>query len=320
MPNARGYDVLGIGNPIMDQILPVSEEYLSTISGAKGGMEPVDYESFLKIIKNAGRHPTLIAGGSGTNTIKGLAEFGEKCAVIGSIGNDALSKIYLSSLLKLGIVPLYTQCPIPTAQVVCLITPDGERTCRAYLGASLEMKADYLHPDYFEGVKLVHIEGYSLLNGTLTEKSMELAKKAGAKISFDLGSFEIASRYKQRIIHLISKYVDILFANANETKALTQLDAESGCGVLKDICEIAIVLMGENGCWVGSGNQKEQYPAFKADVIDTTGAGDLFASGFLHGHLTGKSLAECARYGALAGAAVVQTLGAEISQEGWEKN
>lgn len=319
MPNKYNYEVLGIGNPIMDQILLVSEEYMASIFGVKGGMETVDYETLIKIIDNAEVTPTLIAGGSGTNTIKGLAQFGEKCAVAGMIGDDPYAKKFLNRLSAMGITPLYSRCSIPTAQVACLVTPDGERSCRTFLGASKEMRGDLLLAEHFEGVKLVHIEGYSLLNESLTEKSMELAKSVNAKISFDLASLEIAQQYKQRIIHLVSQYVDILFANEDETFALTQLNPELGCDILKDICEVAVVKMGKNGCWVGCGAQKEHYPAFPVTPVDTTGAGDLFASGFLYGCLQDKSFAECARYGALAGAAVVQVIGAEIPQAGWDQ-
>lgn len=319
MANPRGYEILGIGNPIVDQILPVPQEYLSTIPGVKGGMEPIDYKMLMHILKSAGTPPLVIVGGSGTNTIKGLAELGEKCAVAGMIGNDLNAKKCISRLEALGITSLYTQSSTPTAQVACLVTPDGERTCRTFLGASLEMKGEHLSPEYFEGVKLVHIEGYSLFNETLTEKSMELAKAANAKISFDLASFEIVAQHKQRIIRLVSKYVDILFGNEEETRALTALEPEAGCGLLKDLCEISVVLMGKKGCWVGSSNQKQHYPALVVEAIDTTGAGDLFASGFLYGYLKEKSLAECARYGAVTGAAVVQVLGAEISSSGWQQ-
>lgn len=319
MPNPRGYEILGIGNPTMDQIIPVSDDFLATLPGKKGGMVVVDFEAFQRIIKNANTPSTLIAGGSGANTIKGLAEFGEKCALVGMIGNDSHAKFYLQRLASLGITPLCIECPIPTSEAACLVTPDGDRTCRTYLGSSNEMKEEYILPEYFEGVKLVHIEGYSLMSGAMTEKAMGMAKEAGAKISFDLGSFEIATRYKERIIHLVSLYVDILFGNENEARALTQLPPDAGCDILKNICEVAVIMNGTNGCWVGTGNQKEHYQAIKVNVIDSTGAGDLFASGFLHGYINGKTIAECAHYGTLAGATVVQTLGAEIPPEGWQQ-
>lgn len=219
----------------------------------------------------------------------------------------------------MNIVPLYTQSTAPTAQVVCLITPDRERTLRSFLGASQEMKAEDLKPEQFENVKLVHIEGYSLLNESLTERAMELAKEAKAKISFDLASFEITQAYKDKIIYLLSHYVDILFANEAETKMLTGLSPEKGSDILKDICQTVIILQGSKGCWVARRETKFHHPAFSVQSIDTTGAGDLFASGFLHGYLSQSSLQECARFGSLIGAAAVQYLGAEIPAEKWEE-
>lgn len=319
MSNILKYEVLGIGNPVMDLILFISEAYLSSLFGAKRGMEIVDQETLQAIINNSHSIPQYIAGGSAANAIIGLAHFGEKCAITGMIGEDKYAQIYLKHLDQLKIVPLYFYCPIPTAQAACLVTPDGERTCRTFLGASQKMTGDLLPPSFFEGAKLVHVEGYSLLNEGLTERGMELAKQVGAKVSFDLASLEIASRFRKRILSLIPHYVDILFANEDETRALTGLEPESGCIALKELCEIAVVSIGKNGCFVGHGAHCNHYPAFPVKPLDTTGAGDLFASGFLHGYLQGKELSECARYGALCGAEVVQVLGAEIPPEGWQR-
>lgn len=320
MPESKEYDVIGIGAPVIDQILPISEEYLSQIPGNKGGMIAVDYESFLKIVAGSKAEALLIIGGSSSNTIKGLAQLGQKCAIIGKIGSDLAGKKFLESMLALGVTPLFLQSSSPTGQVACLVTPEGERTFRSFLGASSEMKADELIPEQFEKARLVHIEGYTLLAGTsLTQRAMELAKNANAKVSFDLASFEIVHDYKETIIDLISRHVDVLFANVEEIKALTGLPPEKGCSILKDICETVVVLAGKQGCWVGHRESIIYQPAFSVETIDTTGAGDLFASGFLHGYLTGQSLEECARFGAITGAAVVQVLGTDIPLKKWEE-
>lgn len=312
------YEILGIANPVMDHIICVTEEYLSIIPGKKGGMIEVDYETFVEIIQKSGTQPTLIAGGSGSNTIKGLANLGQRCALVGMIGTDSIAKQFLESIQELGITPLFHISSSPTTQVLCLITPDGERTLRGLLGASQEMTGSNLNPTTFQGVKLVHIEGYTLLNETLTEKAMILAKEAGAKISFDIASFEIAGQYKEKIIYLISRYVDVLFANAEETTTLTQTTPEKGCEVLKELCETVVVLRGKQGCIIGSKDKTILCPAFPIDnPLDTTGAGDLFASGFLHGYLTQQSLTECARYGAVTASSVVQIIGAEIPSHEW---
>lgn len=312
------HEVLGVGAPLLDHLLQVDEAYLETVPGEKHGMETVEYPAMVQIIEGSHTVPKQIAGGSCANAIKGLASLGQKCAMTGKIGKDAIGEKVHRDLLDQGITPLLHYSSTPTGHVTCLITPDGKRTCRAYLGASQEMGPDDLKADHFSPTKLVHIEGYTLLCSGLTHRAMELAKEAGAKISFDLGSFEIVESYRNLVMDLVSEYVDILFANEDETLALTGEDPQDGCEILKTLTEVAVVMIGKKGCWVGHGSETFHVPGYPIDQpIDTTGAGDLFASGFLHGYLEGRPLAECAKYGALTGNAVVQVVGAEIPESMW---
>lgn len=318
MPVEAQCDVLGVGAPIIDYVIVTSDEYLAQVPGEKGGMVVVEYELLLSIIENSGSQPLIIAGGSGANTIKGLANFGHQCGLIGKIGKDHAGQKFLESMRSLKIIPYLSQTSTPTAQVVCLITPDGERTMRSFLGATQEMSAEDLDPKVFKGTKLVHIEGYSLLNGELAQTAMQYAKNNGAKVSFDLGSFEVVLTYKQRILDLLSCYVDVIFANADEIQALFQLSPEKGCSILNSMCPTAVVLLGKEGCLVGTESNQVHCPAFPVKAVDTTGAGDLFASGFLHGYLQGLLPEECARYGALTAAAVVQVQGVDIPLQVWQ--
>lgn len=315
-PNIK-HSVLGVGAPILDYLIHVSEEYLIAIGGKKGGMEVVDYETMLSIIENSGHIPKEVAGGSSTNTIKGLARLGHACAVTGKIGQDFRGEKVLKSLAALNIATHYRYSATPTAHVASLITPDGMRTMRSFLGACSEMCGEDLQPKIFEGAGLVHIEGYTLLCRQLTKTAMVLAKEAGALVSFDLGSFEVINTFKLEITDLLSNYVNIVFANEDEIHALFEQPPHQGCAMLSSLCELAVVMLGKKGCLVGYRGNVKAYPAYPVVAIDTTGAGDLFASGFLHGYLQGKPLEECAHYGALTGAAVVQVIGAEIPDELW---
>lgn len=320
MSTDQSHEIIGIGSPFIDHIIEVSEELLTQIPGAKGGMVAVDYQTLIQLLADMGGHqPALILGGSGANTIKGLANLGHRCALIGRIGRDVMGKRFLEHLEEIGVTSFLQHSDTPTAQVVCLVTPDRERTMRSFLGASQEMTGKDLDPAVFKGARLVHIEGYSLFKESLTQRAMELAKEAGAKISFDLGSFEVVQAFQSTIIELLARYVDIVFANVDETRQLTRLDPEKGCGVLSDLCSTAVILAGKEGCWIGNRNRQIKVPAFPVEPIDSTGAGDLFASGFLHGYLQGRSLEECARYGALAGAAVVQVFGVNLTPEHWQQ-
>lgn len=317
--SSSDYEILGIGTPILDNVLCVSNDFVAALQGKKGGMEPVTFDEFTKIIVDSSQPPLLIPGGSTANTLKGLASLGEKSAFFGKIGNDEAGGKFQQGLRDAGIISLLHQTTMPTAQVLCLLTPDNERTCRSFLGAGLEMNPDDLHKDLFKGVKLVHMEGFVLLYDSFAIKAMQLAKEAGAKVSFTLGSFEVVERYKERIINLLANHVDILFANSKEVQALTRLDPDKGCNLLKDLCETVVVTMGEKGCWAANKNEKIYQTALKVTPIDTTGAGDLFASGFLHGYLAQKPLLECTLYGTRIAGEVVQVLGAEIPSDIWSK-
>jgi sugar/nucleoside kinase (ribokinase family) len=304
--------ILGIGTPILDYTVRVENSFVDSLPGKKGGMVPVTSEQFDEILKSSHTHPLIMAGGSCSNAIKGLASLGFDCALLGIIGHDTNADEYYAQIRALGITPLFQTSSVPTAKVLCLITPDGQRTCRSYLGASQEIDVNAITPDLFQNKKLVHIEGYSLLQGQLPELVMQLAKDAGALISFDLASFEIVEQFKDRIRFLLSNYVDILFANEDETQALTGHQGEIGCQELAKLARIAVVMQGSKGCLVGSKDELLHELAIKVNVVDTTGAGDYFASGFLGAYLQNKSLRECAASGNKMAAKVVQVFGTNI--------
>lgn len=281
-------------------------------------MELITNDAFTALLGACGIPDAKIAGGSAANVIRGLAHLGWHCALKGKVGDDESSKIFFNSIKNLPITPLFIKSVLPTGRALCLVTPDGQRTMRTSLGASSEMTAEELHPIDFAGMRLVHIEGYSLHRQGFAERMIGLAKEAGAQISFDLASHETVTLYRERLFNLL-KQVDIVIANADEAKALTGLEPKQSCAFLKEICPTALVLFGEGGCWVGQGSRLVHGPAIKGTVIDTTGAGDLFTSGFLHGYLKGKSLEECAYAGTLVANAVIQVLGPEISLAKWEQ-
>lgn len=315
------YDVVGLGAPVVDQVLLVSEEFLSTVCGEKGGQVPIDYATLREIIDSSEKIPKMFPGGSSTNTIKGLGNLGRKCALIGMIGSDKEGENFSTSLLDLGIVPLLAKSPSsPTSQVLCMVTPDGERTMRSYLAASTEMTCNDLSDKDFKKIKLLHVEGYGVYNMSLLLSAMDFAKEEGAKISLDLASFEVVQQFKREFLDILDSYVDVVFANEKEVDVLFGLGEKKSCQELAKLCEVAVVLMGGDGCYVSEGSFLHHCPAFTVPcVIDSTGAGDLFAGGFLHGYLGGIELEECARYGALLGAEVIQSQGAEIPLQNWEK-
>jgi sugar/nucleoside kinase (ribokinase family) len=313
-------EVVAIGSVLVDHMLFVQEDYLSTIPGKKGGMEEVDYPQMVSIIEKSGTIPTVASGGSAANFIKGLGKLGHKTAFIGKCGQDPMAQVFLQGLLQAQVTTHLIPCNTPTGHVACLVTPDGKRTCRTFAGASKELSHQDLHQDFFHGAKWVHIEAYQLLNGTVVETAMYRAKEAGAKISFDLSSFELVTSQRERILSLLKQFVDLVFGNQDEAAALFGPDPKATCDNLRKLCSLAVIMMGEKGCLVGSDQVKEiqSFDAFPVKPVDTTGAGDLFESGFIHGLLLGKPLADCARYGALLGQAIVQVPGVELPEATWE--
>jgi sugar/nucleoside kinase (ribokinase family) len=313
------YRVLGVGHACIDLLIPVSEEFLKHVPGKKGGTQPISIEELNHLISLSHQQPYLATGGSSANAIKGLAALGEKCAFISNVGNDPLGEHFIQYMNNLGIATLFSKSIHPTCRVLCLITPDGQRTLRFYAGCSEEMTESVLHPDIFKGITHMHIDAYTMRNDNLVESAMKLAKEANATVSIDLSSFEIIQQFHQPLLKLLHQYVDIVFVNEMEIKALLHLEPFEGCHQLQKMCSIAIILMGDKGCLVGHQGKVFHIPSFPAHVVDTTGAGDLFASGFLYGYLQGYSLEKCAKLGNRLGKAIVEVEGAELSLEKWKE-
>lgn len=314
------FRILGLGGTCMDLLVPISNEFLSTLPGKKGGAEEITFSELIQIMENNGTIPSLATGGSCANTMKGISSLGEPCALLGKVGAGAWGDFFVSCMEQCGVVPLLHRSKAGSPCVLCLITPDGQRTMRFAEGCSREMTPLYLNPSYLKNVDLVHVEGYGLRNPGLVKRMMELAKEANKIVSFDPSCFELIEEHYELIHELLrNRYIDILFTNSDEVTALTGLPPKEGCAKLSEFCQISVVLLGASGCLVAHKDGMFDSPAFPAEAIDTTGAGDLFASGFLYGYINGASLEQCARNGNLLGHAVVEVVGAEIPQERWEK-
>jgi sugar/nucleoside kinase (ribokinase family) len=315
---ASGYQVLGLGSPCIDYIVSVGEEELARLQLQKGGWREIESGPLKELmIKCHEEH--IFTGDCTSNTIKGLASLGVPCGLTGRVGNDTLGRHIRAIFNGLHVATLFSESGHATDQIACLVTPDGERSfCGSFL-AHKEISEKDLVPADFEGVKLVHMEGYHLINGTYMETSMKLAKAAGAKISLDLANTGLVKKFRERILGMLETYADILFANEEEAFALTHLPPEKSAMFLKNYCPLVIVKVAEKGCWVCSDEGLFHAPGIPTNVVDTTGAGDIFASAFLYAHLNGYSLRTCADMGNLAGSAVVAKYGAELPLSKWEE-
>jgi len=318
----RPYDILGVGSACVDMVYRVDDDFLQSIGIKKGDGQRAEWDIFSSVIekcKTRGYTPLISTGGSASNTIKGLASLGNSAAFYSKVGNDEFGAFCRKTYHKLGIKTLLTTSDLPTTQIAVFVTEDHQRTFLSFSGASSLMPEDPLTSQNFENVRLMHIEGYLLdeLSIPYVEKVMTLAKSQKAIVSLDLGCPRIAKTFSAEILHLLKTAVDIVIGNANEVQELVNLPQKDGCAALAKYGPITIVLNGKDGCWVGHNNEVFSSPATKVDVIDTTGAGDLFACGFLHGYLKGYNLPDCAWLGNLLGGAAVSTLGAEIPDHKW---
>jgi sugar/nucleoside kinase (ribokinase family) len=313
-------EVLGIGAPLMDHFLPVSEEFLSQISGRKGGMEQVSDGKFREIMDKIHSQSTPIPAGCTVNIVKGLAHLGHSCKFLGKAGQDVTADAFSKYLESIGVKTDIIPSKTPTAQALCLVTPDGERTIRTFIGAAGKIKAKHVSDELFENVRHAHIEGYCIYRGDLIDRVVELAHKNKVSVSMDLGSFETVEHFKDHFFEIIKKKVDILFANDKEAKALTQQSPKEACQTLGKFCETVVITEGPRGCWVTSKDLEDPIhcdaqPVEK--VVDTTGAGDAFACGFIHGFLNRLSTMECAQRGGLAASMMIQIQGTNLSKSAW---
>ncbi len=317
-PN-KNYDILSLSSAFIDYVIKVNDEELSEMKYEKGSWAPIEYASLQTLLKKNDKKILSFSGGNGANVIKALAKIGQKCAVLGKIGSDEKAVFYLQCLKNLDITPILHKGELPTGQAICFITPDGESTMRSYAGSSIDTQKIPLDLSIFHKIKLFHIEVYQLQNPVLLKEAIEEAKKQKAKISLDLCNKEMVKIYKDELLNIIPKYIDIIFCNDREAFELTHLPPQEACDFLASFCEIAVITMGGHGCWVKGGKIKFYTPAFQVDVVDTTGAGDLFASGFLHGYLNNAPLQTCAWIGSYLASKVVQNYGSEIPDSTWKE-
>ena len=262
----------------------------------------------------------MAAGGSTANTMSGAAKLGVKTGYIGKVGNDDLGRFFANEMTKTNVRPLMLNTDTPTGCAIAIISKDGERTFATYLGAALELSADDIRQEMFDGWDLLYLEGYLVLNQALVNKSLQLAKAKGMTIAIDLASYNIVEANRDYLNDIVKNYIDIVFANEEEAKAFSGLeDPEAALHYLASMCDIAIVKVGAKGSYAQHGDQVVKIDPIPAKVVDTTGAGDLWAAGFLSGYVNNEPLEKCVKRGATVAANIIEVLGAKMDDERWEK-
>jgi sugar/nucleoside kinase (ribokinase family) len=310
------YDVVGIGNAIVDIIGRCSDAFLTEHGATKGHMRLVDAETVVSLYKAMG--PAIeISGGSAANTMAGIASFGGKAGFIGKVADDELGRIFGHDIRAVGVT--FQTPPTtggnPTARSLILVTPDGERTMNTFLGVSPELDHGEVDANLVAAAKVVYLEGYLFDRPEAKaafRQAAKLAKGAGRKVALTLSDSFCVERHRAEFLDLIRGDVDILFANESEITALYRVaNFDEAARLAHADSELAVLTRSAKGSLILSGEKAVSVaPEPVARVVDTTGAGDLYAAGFLFGYTSGKSLDICGRLGSLAAAEIISHVGA----------
>ncbi len=297
-----------------------SDATLQRFGLARGSMSLVDRGLQKEISKSvAGLPNTLSLGGSAANTIRAMARLGTSVGFIGKVGLDSTGDFFEQALENLGIAPVIFRGTEPSGRCLALVSPDGERTMVTYLGAALEMKAAEILPEIFKDYDCLYVEGYLVQDHTLIESAIRTAKECGLKIAIDLASFNVVEENKEFLHRIVAEYVDILFANEDEAKAFTgEEEPVNALQKISEMCELSIVKIGTRGALIKRGSEVMHVGIMAAAKrVDTTGAGDFYAAGFMSGLCKGLSLRQCGTIGAIAAGKVIEVVGTTFGEDAW---
>lgn len=314
--------IIGIGNALTDMLVNLSsDDVLHKYNIARGSMSLVDSKLQSEVSKAvAGRPYSLSLGGSADNTIRAMAQLGSSVGFIGKVGRDTTGDFFEQALENLGIKPVIFRGENRSGKCVSLISPDGERTMLTHLGAALELKAEEISADIFAGYDCLYIEGYLVQDHTLIESVIRTAKRAGLKVAIDLASFNVVEENLEFLQRLVGNFVDIVFTNEDEARVFSgEEEPINALQYISELCELAVVKIGMKGAIIKQGEQVVHVGIMKAAKrVDTTGAGDFYAAGFLYGLTEGLDLRQCGTIGAVTAGKVIEVVGTTLADEAWD--
>lgn len=313
--------ILGIGNALIDVLINIPDDaVLQKFGLLKGSMTLVDAALSAEIKKETKNHQRIVqTGGSAANTIHGIAKLGGECGYIGKISDDEMGNFYVRDFSENHIQTHFFYSETGTGHATALVSADSERTFGTYLGAALELIPEEMKAEIIARYGILHIEGYLVQNHALIEAAMRTAKENGLLVSIDMASFNIVEQNLEFLHEIIRKYVDIVFANEEEALSLTGKNPLEAVEAIARMCSIAVVKLGAQGSVVKTGERLIRIEAVRANSIDTTGAGDIYAAGFLYALTQGLDLEVAGKIGSLLAASVVEVMGAKIPQQTWER-
>ena len=313
--------ILGIGSALVDILTQIpDEQLLSELNLPKGSMTYVDAETSVSVGERLSRYGSQkAAGGSAANTMSGLAKLGIKTGFLSKIGKDEIGRFFAKEMTDSSVNPLLLECDTPSGRVQAIVTPDGERTFATCLGAAAEMRPADIRPELFEGWDILYVEGYLVANPSMLRKALATAKAQGMKIAIDMASYNVVEENRDFLLDIVENYIDIVFANKQEAHAFTGMEPEAALHFLAKHCDIAVVKVGSKGALIQHGDHVVNIGPMEANVVDTTGAGDMWAAGFLAGLVKGEKLGKCGMMGAILAKNIIEVIGAKMDETRWSR-
>ncbi len=314
-------DLIGLGNAIVDIIVNIEDEFLEINNLDKGSMNLINSEESQRLLENC-KVIKQISGGSSANTVVCLAELGNDVQFIGRVKNDQFGNFFSSDIKKSKTIfnTPPTNEGAPTAHSIIFITPDAQRTMCTYLGASIEFEPKDIDFSLLKKSKYLYLEGYlwdSELAKNAFLKAAQIAKQSDTKIILSLSDSFCVDRHRESFLELIDEYIDIVFCNESEVLSLFKKDKLANCkGDLSSLCELVVVTLGSNGSLIINKNDIESIMSInKGKVVDTTGAGDIYAGGFIHGLINNYSLKKCGELGSICAGHIITQLGSRSNMD-----
>jgi sugar/nucleoside kinase (ribokinase family) len=314
--------IIGFGAALVDLLLEESDAFVASLGVEKGGMNLVDGEAISSHLQKSAKEYSVVPGGSACNTMVGLGRLESPCAFVGKTGQDDFADIFTTRIKESGVeVLVQKSTTLNTGRVLSVITPDAQRTMFTDLGASVEMGPESLAEaavgnDLWDGVDLVYLEGYLAFNEPYFRAIIDAAHSRGIEVALDLASFDVVQFCRPLLDEMLAK-VDIIIANEDEAKAFTDKEEKEALADLMKLAKVAIVKVGKHGAYIGYEGEIIHRPAGDAVARDTTGAGDLWAAGFLYGYARDWDMARSADLGSAVANEVVQIIGTTIADSVW---
>ena len=314
--------IIGMGNALVDVLVRIDDDsLLEKLHLPKGSMQLIQEDTLSEIRKyTSGMKIHRSTGGSAGNTVCALAALGANPGFIGKIGQDETGAFFGDTLRQRGVNALLATCDLPSGIASTFISTDGERTFGTYLGAAATLRAEDLSRKMFAGYNYLYIEGYLLQDHDLMLRAVQLAKEEGLQVCLDMARYNVVEAERDFFDQLIVKYVDIVFANESEALAYTGKAPHEALEEIASKCSIAVVKTGKEGSLVKKGTEVIQLLSCPVDnVLDTTGAGDFYAAGFMYGLTCGYSLEKCVQISTILATAVIQEVGTTLPAKKWDE-